>query len=179
MRQPLLRLSQQLGVPGIVAVGLLCSSLVFYVLTLRPMLETLHARHAAAERMKIRPPQAHQVALESHGEDLRRFRSLFPAVDEVNEELERVHRLARRAGLRLEQGEYRFESREAGLALYRVTLPVRGNYSGLRGFVSLLLSEMPAASLDALGFQRKKPGDREIESRIRLTLYFRPADQGL
>jgi hypothetical protein len=37
---------------------------------------------------------------------------------------------------------------------------------------------MPIASLDALRFERKKAGDPQLEAQLRLTVYFRPANEG-
>src|SRR2546426_1464605 len=55
-------------------------------------------------------------------------------------------RLARSSGLDLAQGEYRLERRASGLWAYRVTLPVRGSYAQLRGFLGVLLTSIDRKS---------------------------------
>jgi hypothetical protein len=37
---------------------------------------------------------------------------------------------------------------------------------------------MPIASLEALRFERKRVGDTRLEAQIRLTVYFRPVNEG-
>jgi len=61
---------------------------------------------------------------------------------------------------------------------YRVTLPIRGTYAQIRRFVGTTLKDMPSASLDALRFKRKGIGDPQLEAQVRLTVYFRPANEG-
>ena len=65
-----------------------------------------------------------------------------------------------------------------GLAFYRITLPLRGTYPQIRQFVGSTLKSMPVASLEGLRFERKKVGDTRLEAQIRLTVYFRPANEG-
>jgi hypothetical protein len=110
-------------------------------------------------------------------EELRRFYGLFPQPAELNGQLERVHRLARIAGLDLAQGEYRLERRPTGLWAYRVTLPVRGSYAQFRDFLSALLKDLPIASIDALRFERKRAADTTLEAQVRITLYAQPAGE--
>src|SRR5207247_1260076 len=67
----------------------------------------------------------------------------------------------------------------AGLWAYRVTLPVRGSYAQLRGFLGVLLTSMPTASIDALRFERKKAADTQLEAQVRVTLHARPSGDTL
>ena len=99
-------------------------------------------------------------------------------MERLPDELERVYSLARAAKLELLQGEYRLEKPPFGIAFYRITLPIRGTYPQIRQFVAATLKSMPIASLDALRFERKKAGDSQLEAQLRLTVYFRPANEG-
>ena len=90
-------------------------------------------------------------------------------------ELEAIYAHARASKLQLAQGEYRLE-KGAGLAAYRVTLPVRGSYAQVRQFVGRVLKDMPTASLDAVRFERSKAGDAQLEAQVRLTIYLRPVE---
>src|SRR5438552_2640112 len=112
-------------------------------------------------------------------DELRRFYNLFPPASELTDDVERLHRLARSSGLDLAQGEYRLERRASGLWAYRVTLPVRGSYAQLRGFLGVLLTSMPTASIDALRFERKKAADTQLEAQVRVTLHARPSGDTL
>jgi hypothetical protein len=168
------RLLEQLGIAGILGIGLLIACGAFWISALKPAQDELAAQRAALERMQARSP-LQPVSGGGRAEDLRRFYNLFPAAAGLTAELERLHRLARNARLELAQGEYRLERRATGLWAYRVTLPVRGSYAEVRNFISAVLKDMPGASIDALRFDRKKADDAQLEAQLRLTLYARPS----
>lgn len=173
MRARVERLLRRLGALGVLGIGVLFACAAFYVSTLAPAAQELAAQRAALERLRARTPYQ-PVAASGRAEDLRRFYSLFPASGDLTNEVERLHRLARRAGLDLAQGEYRLERRTTGLWAYHVNLPVRGTYAQLRAFASSVLKEMPVASIEALRFERKKAADPQLEAQVRLALHVRP-----
>jgi len=166
-------LLRRLGPAGIVALGILLAAGAFYVNAVVPAQEEAAAQRAALERLRSRTPYR-PVSVDGRAEELRRFYLLFPPPDQLNAHVERLHRLARGAGLDLAQGEYRLERRTTGLWAYRVTLPVRGSYGQFREFLSALLKDMPIASIDALRFERKRAADTQLEAQVRLTLYAQP-----
>jgi hypothetical protein len=165
-------IAEVLGTAGVLGIGVLLFCALFYFSGVRALERELRAQQAAAEQVKVRPTLQH-VAARDRAEELRRFYSLFPPLDRLPNELERVYALARGADLQLQQSEYRLEAR-GGLAAYRVTFPARGTYAQLRKFVSATLQEMPVAALDTLRFERKRAGDAMLEAQLRLTIYFRP-----
>ena len=67
------------------------------------------------------------------------------------------------------------EKRPAGLIAYRITLPVRGSYSQVRGFAGAVLAKMPVASIDGVRFERKKSADAQLDAQFRITVHFQPA----
>jgi hypothetical protein len=167
------RLLRRLGAFGVLGIGVLIACAAFYVSALEPAAQELDAQRAALERLRARTPYQ-PVAANGRAEELRRFYNLFPAAGDLTNEVERVHRLARRAGLDLAQGDYRLERRAVGLWAYRVNLPVRGTYAQLREFSASVLKEMPVASIEALRFERKRAADPQLEAQVRLTLHVRP-----
>jgi Tfp pilus assembly protein PilO len=173
MRARLELLLRRLGPAGIVALGIFLASGAFYANTLLPAEEEAAAQRIALERQRSRTPYR-PVSLDNRADDLRRFQALFPQSTDLTAHVERLHMLARRSGLDLAQGEYRLEKRTTGLWAYRVTLPVRGSYGQLRGFLSSVLKDMPIASIDALRFERKRAADTQIEAQVRLTVYAQP-----
>jgi hypothetical protein len=178
MRARLDALLRRLGAAGVLGIGVLLACGGFYVTALAPVEQEAKAQRLALERLRARTP--HQpVSSGGRGDELRRFYNLFPPASQLTDEVERLHRLARVAGLDLAQGEYRLERRATGLWAYRVTLPVRGNYAQLRGFLGTLLTDMPTASLDALRFERKKAADTQLEAQVRVTLHARPSGDTL
>jgi hypothetical protein len=165
-----------LGIPGIVGLGILLSCMTLYLSSVRPAERELQARRAAFEQARVRSPL--QTVSAPRGDDLRRFYSAFPTLDRLPDELERLYGLARAARLDLYQGEYRLEQRGAGLASYRITLPMRGGYPAVREFLANTLTQMPYAAVDGLRFERKKVGDTQLEAQVRITLFFRPGAAG-
>ena len=166
-------MGQKLGVPGILGVGLLIFCALFHYSSVRALEEEVRARDAAAERLRTRTP-AQLATTNNRGEDLRRFYDLFPSVETLPQELERVHVIARAASLDIRQAEYRLEAPGSDLVAYRVTLPVRGTYAEVRQFIGAMLKEMPIVSIDALRFERKEVRDRDLEAQLRMTMHFRP-----
>lgn len=167
--RPLDRALRALGPAGVIAVGILLFCLPLYFSGLAPAQRELEALRAGAARSA---PSADAAP----GDGLARFQANFPPAGELADELERVYRLARSAGLDLLQGEYRAERVSAGLVPYRIGLPVRGTYPQIRQFVGALLAEVPFASLDALRFERKKTGDAQLDAQVRITVFFRAGD---
>jgi Tfp pilus assembly protein PilO len=164
---------RRLGPAGVLGIGVLLACAGFYVDALAPAEAEALAQRASLERLRARTPYR-PVSADGREEDLRRFYALFPSGAQLTDELERVHRLARKSGLELAQGEYRLERRTEGLWAYRVTLPVRGSYAQLRDFLSAVLAGMPIASIDGLRFERKKALDTQLEAQVRVTLHARP-----
>lgn len=164
---------RKLGAAGVLGLGVLFFCIPFYFTALRPAEHELGAQREAAERLRARGP-FRPVAVDDRADELRRFYGLFPPIERLTEELERVYSLAREAKLELMQGEYRLDKRNAGPVAYRITLPIRGTYAQIRSFVGAVLREMPIASVDALRFERKKIVEAQLDAQVRLTLHFRP-----
>jgi hypothetical protein len=166
-----------LGPTGVIGIGVLIFCIPFYFSAVRPAERELQLQRSVAERLRARVP-FQPVASEGRAEELRRFYNLFPPLEKLPDQLELIYGLARAAKLELLQGEYRLEKPPVGLAYYRINLPLRGSYAQIRQFIGSTLKSMPVASLEALRFERKRVGDTRIEAQIRLTVYFRPANEG-
>lgn len=163
-----------LGPAGVVGLGVLGFCVPFWFGALLPIEREVAKRTAAAAAQRTRPP-VQAVSAPEGAAELERFHRRFPTLDGLQAEVESVYAHARAARLQLAQGEYRLE-KGAGLAAYRVTLPVRGSYPQVRQFIGLILKNMPTASLDGLRFDRKKAGDAQLEAQVRLTIYLRPVE---
>jgi hypothetical protein len=86
--------------------------------------------------------------------------------------LERIYGAAEKNGVALEVGEYRLVQEKGWkLARYQLTLPVKGSYGQVRGFIAQVLTDVPAAALEEIGFRRDTVGTDRIDVRVRLTLY--------
>jgi hypothetical protein len=164
----------KLGGPGVLGLGVLIFCVPFYFSALQPAQRELRLKRAEVERSRARGP-VRQIAFDNRADQLEQFYALFPPVGRLGGELDRLYGLARASGLDLLQGDYRVEKRAAGLVAYRITLPVRGSYSQVRGFAGAVLTKMPVASIDGLRFERKKSADAQLDAQLRITIYFQPA----
>jgi hypothetical protein len=168
------RLLAWLGTWGVVGIGVLIACATFYWSALKPAERDLAVQRLAAQNLKPRsPPQP--VATDHRRDQLRAFQDLFPTSDKIPAEVERLWHLARSIKLELPAGEYRLETATPGLVRYHITFPVRGSYGQLRQFMDMLLLTVPTLSIDSLRFERKKVTETQIDARLQLTLYFRPA----
>lgn len=168
-------LLRRMGLAGILGIGVLLGSAGFWASAVKPLADEVAAQRSALERLQNRTLyQPASMGREDRREaDLARFYALFPPTDKLADEVARIHRLGRAAGLDLEQGEYRLERRGTGLWAYRINLPVRGTYPQLRDFLGALLRDVPVASVEALRFERKRAADAQLDAQVRLTLHVR------
>lgn len=159
---------------GIVGVALIVVAAGFALSTLLPTrhrVETLRAEVAelrtrlksSGENPNVPPPRTTQ---------LENYYAFFPAVESLPDWVGRVHTAAARNGLALESGDYLLERRKGvRLAQYQITLPVRGSYAQIRGFVAEVLEKVPAAALEDVVVKRENIGVPSLEARIRFVLY--------
>ena len=63
------------------------------------------------------------------------------------------------------------QDRNWKLTRYQLTLPVKGSYRQIRGFIAQVLTDVPASALEEIGFRRDTVGTDRIDARLRLTLY--------
>jgi hypothetical protein len=166
-------LIEMLGTAGVLGIGVLLFCALFYFSGVRPLEREVEAQAVAAERLRTRAP-VQLASARDRGEELRRFYTLFPTVDQLPKELDRIYAIARATDLQVQQGEYRLEARGNGLVGYRVTFPIRGTYAQIRDFIGTTLKDISIASLDQLRFERKKAGDTQLEAQVRFTIHFRP-----
>ncbi|QXH53785.1 type 4a pilus biogenesis protein PilO [Pseudomonas fakonensis] len=100
------------------------------------------------------------------------LRQQLPGQPQASELIERLYHLASAEQISLARGEYALGvDPKTQLARYQITLPVRGSYPQIRGFLKALLGQLPTLVLEDLELQRKRIGDRELNGRVRMTLY--------
>jgi hypothetical protein len=108
---------------------------------------------------------------------LARFYARFQGRRALQEQLTAIQAAARTAGISLKRAEYRLVGDGTmPLKQYRVVIPVTDAYPRIRQFVSTVLADVPAASLDTLNLQRRRVADVTVEAEIQMTLFF--MDQG-
>lgn len=164
----------RLGKAGVVGIGLLVFATAFYVSAVRPgdaSLDELRAEARSREgRMRANADRGGRDL--TPVEQLATFYAYFPAVGSAPEWLKRIYAAAETRGVVLQSGEYRL-SRNAGerLARYEITLPLKGSYAQIRGFVADVLAAVPAAVLEEVNLRREGVETARLDARVRFTLY--------
>lgn len=167
------RRADALGPAGLLALGLFMLAAVLGALAIGPLRTQRDswAQEQAAWRARTRSLPAAVEAPAGPQQALLRFYGSFPAGDSTVHWLALVERAAEAQQLVLSAGEYRLERLPGQpLARYQMTLPVRGSYRQVRGFLAEVLRNVPAAALDDLQFKRGGDGDL-LEAKVRLSLY--------
>lgn len=157
---------RRLGRPGALGALLIAGAVAWQFAVVLPRAEALAAqlaRNADAERAA----QAAAAAAEAAG--VRVQPTLAPA---AAASLRRVFEAAEAAGVELPQGEYRLtEIRDAHLRRYQLSLPVSGDYPGIRRFLTEALNADPALALAGLQLRRARIESDAVEGLLNFTLY--------
>lgn len=162
-----------MGWPGVGGAVLIALALAFAASAVIPLEARLREVKSDVETLRAKL-QAAPVAAGAAvtGDPLTNFYAFFPTLASTPEWLQRIFGLAEAQGLRLEVGEYKLKrERDFKLLRYELTLPVRGSYPQIREFVSQVLTEVPASSLDEISLRREDSGSSTVEARIRITLH--------
>ena len=110
--------------------------------------------------------------VDSHEEKLGTFYKFFPSAGSLPDWLEKIYAAAEKNGVRIDAGEYKLlQERGWKLDKYQITLPVKGSYPQVRGFISQVLADIPAIALDEVDFRRDGIGSAVLDVRLRLTLF--------
>ena len=174
------RFLRRAGWPGILGLAILLGSPVFYATTVMPMQKQLATLKAAQLQLRRDRAQTRrgEVKPAATGEmQLKAFYGQFPSSNRSDEWLAKIYATAERQHIVLESGAYRLTGAETGnIRRYQITLPLRGSHVQIRRFLSELLSEVPAMSLDDISIKRETIDLPVVNAVIKLTLFLgRPA----
>lgn len=163
-----------MGAAGAALVLLACAE--FFSVTL-PASDEVADLEAQVLRQRESPRSGREIAPGQDAEpgaQIAAFEKFFPPASDINRMIGEIHAAATKENLALERGDYRL-AEEQGLDLlrYQITLPVKGNYPSIRGFVRRVLRDMPYLSLDGISMQRQTAGDEALEAQIRVSVFYR------
>ena len=105
-------------------------------------------------------------------DNLQTYSSALGDAGQAEQYVRTLFVLARKAGIELVQGDYKWEI-DGGSNTYRyqILLPVKGGYGAIRYFSEQALLAMPFAALDELTFKRESIADEDLDSSVRFTLF--------
>lgn len=159
---------------GMAGIALIVLAAGFALSALLPAQQRIEALRADVSDLRARLKSGGESANVpvARATQLENFYAFFPAVESLPDWVGHVHTTAARNGLVLDSGDYLLERRKgARLAQYQITLPVRGSYSQIRGFVAEVLDKVPAAALDDIVVKRENIGAPALEARLRFVVY--------
>lgn len=170
------RWKKSLGVVGIIGAALLAISAAGYVFV--SLTEQASQAQLAQDEIAERKLQAAALnpaeANRTPGAQLQAFYGFFPAREKAPDLIKTIYGAARAESITLAQGEYKYSIAKAGgIGIYRVDLPVRGSYTGIRKFIAKVLNSVPSAALQEVSFRREVVGSSDIEAKIRFSIYLR------
>lgn len=180
MKRLLKQFREQLGWQGVSGIVLLVLAGAFFVLALGPLEQEIDFMHSRLQEARSKAVmQARTFSLGDQQKELGMFFDSLPAEEEVTDILAKIYALAEASGIGFKQAEYQLEDKDSPRMEYRITFPVQGDYARVRYFVSRVLAEHPAISLDQINFQRGRINDPSLKADIRLTLFLRPSVHAL
>jgi hypothetical protein len=107
-----------------------------------------------------------------HEEQLRVFYTSFAPADKLPDTLKHIYKAAEKHGLLLETGEYaRLQTGSDRLARFRVSLPVKGSFKQVLGFMDTVLKENNTVALENAVFKRDKVDDEAVEAKLVYLVY--------
>jgi len=163
------------GWTGILGLVILLGSLIFYATTVLPM-QKQHAMLKLEQlqlRRDIAQNQHRESKLAPTGEmQLKVFYGQLPSLNRSDAYLAKIYAAAERQHIMLEIGEYKLAGAEIGnIQRYQITLPLKGSHVQIRHFLSEILTEVPAMSLDDISFKRETINLTVVNAVIKLTLF--------
>ena len=166
--------------PWWLLLAVLGCSLLGLAMVVIPRLEAdLAGKQAILEELRAiaasgpEPTPAPVSPSESHYEA---FRETLAAEDQVRPSIQAILDAAAAHRLLVTRAEYLpGHDAKAQVDTLQMILPVKGRYPDVRRWIEEILATQPYTALNELGFKREEIGINQIEARVRLTLWLRPA----
>lgn len=162
------------GPPGWLAAAIAIGSLAVWLAIVRPMqAETARVEQDNASLARRAAPSTKPLPQPpTPREQLDEFSRRFMTERAVPSSLARLVALARRQGLLLEQGEFRWSSDTSEpLARYTAVLPVKGSYRAVRRFSQDAVQATPGLAIEEIQLRRGDPRSRTVDAQLKLVLF--------
>ncbi len=163
------------GWAGTLGLSILLGSPIFYATTVMPMQNQIASLKATQLQLRrdIAQTRRGEAKPAPTGEmQLKAFYGQFPSLDRSDEWVAKIYAAAERQHIVLAIGAYKLTGAETGnIRRYQITLPIKGSHVQIRRFLSDLLTEVPALSLDDISFKRETIDLPVVNAVIKLTLF--------
>ena len=166
-----------LGWPGYVGSTLVLAALAIEFVFVQPLHgETSRlARETSRDESRLATVRAQPHApQDSPIDQLARFDERFVSEKNLASTVATVIEAARKRGVRLDQGEFRFVSvADEPLQRYSLQFAATGEYRPLRHFLREVLREVPALALEDLTLRRADPKANQLDAQLRFVVFVR------
>jgi len=160
-----------LGVPGLIALELLATTLLVQLSQVESLQQTAIAQQARLADLRL-AATAREVAPVA---PLNPLASL-PPTGEAAQLIGELEQLARAHELELPRGQYSVTSlKGTTLQHWRLVLPVETDYPTLHAFLAAALERLPNLALDELKLKRDRIESDELQAELRLSLFVEAA----
>lgn len=171
---------RRVGWAGILGLAILLGSPIFYAAMVMPMQEQIASLKVVQLQLRqdIEQTRRGEEKAAPTGEmQLKAFYGQFPSLNRSDEWMAKIYAAAERQHIVLASGAYKLTGAETGnIQRYQITLPIKGSHVQIRRFLTDLLTEVPALSLDDISFKRETIDSPVVNAVIKLTLFLgRPA----
>lgn len=170
MQRQLVYRLQQLGFAGgLGVVLLLLAGLAWFTLVRTGEAEIVGSRHklqSLKQQLASKSSLPVNSALDRE-EQLRVFYQGFAPTNKLPDALQGIYKAADKLDLVLETGEYsRLQSGTERLGRFRVSLPVKGSFKQVLGFMDRVLQDNTGVALENASFKRDKVDDEAVEAKL-------------
>lgn len=174
--------SKKLGLWGLLGLLLLVLCAFIYWVKVPEILADI----AAAEQAQANLDQQREANIQKQAQDPAKqdaqaaavFYKRFKGLKAVPELLKQLHKLAKRNGLTLEIGDYRYQKAKSKrnengqlLTQYKMIFPVEGRYTNIRKFIEAALAERPEMALLDLQVVREDRHTNTVAARLVFAVY--------
>ena len=168
-------LRQRLGVAGLTGLALLAVA-TMALLYAPQVLHEADTMHIAVDRTRTQLTEIEQQLSSKPGSvwHLDRFHDWLPSLEQSTSDLRALFEIAEKSQIQLVRGEYVLKQDDARRVVrLEIVLPIKDTYRDIRGFVATTLDALPHASLSELRMERSAPGIEPLDTRLRVTMFYR------
>ncbi len=174
--------AKKLGAWGLLGLILSIASLLFYTIKMPQMeqlIETVQTEKDNAIMRSNVTETINKVELpQNTRQEITSFYERFPKASSLPEALSLIYEIANKQKLALNSGDYKFNlvkqanlSNEQTLTKYEIVLPIKGQYTQIRTFISEVLLELPALALTVMQFNRENTLNPNVEAKLVFVLF--------
>lgn len=169
--------ANRLGKPGVIAIGLIIFSTMFYANSLSPARKALSESRLKLERLQAKRtmPEDTRALIKSNPVlRVQNFYRSFPGTENLVPAVNATYSIAGKYGLNLEQAEYQYQFEKGDdLAAYEMSFSLKGPYPKIRNFLLEVLLMNPGLAIDSVSFRREAASSFGVEAKMRLTFFVR------